>query len=274
MKLQYFSFCFNSLSARLFGGVMLLLSQAAHADVWGYIDERGIAHFSEQKLDERYEIFYLSSDSQPPVLARKAPVDGAVHASPPQTLPRRLMVFFEVSPEYKQVKHLLRQAANEYQIDYALLQALIATESGFDASAVSPKGAVGLMQIMPMTAMRYGLVNDRRASVEEKLADPRVNIHTGSRLLRDLLKMYPQRLDLVLAAYNAGEGAVQRAGNQVPNYKETIHYVKTILHLYAALKLPNLVAEQRHAQSRLRPQWPSGPVVTQSSVDSADSRFD
>jgi soluble lytic murein transglycosylase-like protein len=96
-----------------------------------------------------------------------------------------------VSPSYKQVKHHLREASNRHGIDYELLQALIATESGFDARAVSPKGAVGLMQIIPATAERYGVSGDARTPVQQKLTDPRTNIRAGSRYLRDLINMFP-----------------------------------------------------------------------------------
>lgn len=147
-----------------------------------------------------------------------------------------LLAMFEASPSYKTAKAALRDAAKTYAIDYELLQALIATESGFDAQAISPKGAIGLMQLMPGTAQRYGVQGDPKRSLETKLADPRVNIGAGARYLRDLIKMFPGEIELALAAYNAGEGAVQRAGNKIPNYRETQNYVKTVLQLYAYLK--------------------------------------
>jgi soluble lytic murein transglycosylase-like protein len=160
----------------------------------------------------------------------------------------KLLAFFDISPSYKQVKHHLREAAREHEIDYELLQALIATESGFDPVAVSPKGAVGLMQIMPATAERYGVRADRSAPVARKLTDPRTNVRTGARYLRDLIRMYPGQLELALAAYNAGEGAVQRAGNRIPNYRETQNYVKTVMQLYAMLKPPAMAAGGRTPQ--------------------------
>jgi soluble lytic murein transglycosylase-like protein len=140
------------------------------------------------------------------------------------------------------VQHHLREASNAQGIDYELLQALIATESGFDADAVSPKGAVGLMQIMPATALRYGVTADKKTPVEKKLTDPKTNIKTGTRYLRYLLDLYPGRLELALAAYNAGEGAVQRAGNRIPDYRETQDYVKTVMQLYAMLRPPSCAA--------------------------------
>jgi soluble lytic murein transglycosylase-like protein len=152
------------------------------------------------------------------------------------------------------VKHHLREASREQGVDMELLQALIATESGFDAAAVSPRGAVGLMQVMPSTAQRYGVQADRRATVESKLADPATNIRAGSRYLRYLLDLYPRNIELALAAYNAGEGAVLRAGNRIPNYPETQNYVKTVLQLYTMLKPPSMTAPQRvRAEFAARP---------------------
>lgn len=246
MKNAFLASCFKLVSALLLAtSFNLVFIASAQADVWGYVDEHGRAHFSLRQVDDRYVLFFASGEASSS--ERLLPTLTVAH---PRTL------FFEVSPDYKRVRPLMRQAAREYGIDFALLQALIATESAYDMEAVSPKGAVGLMQIMPATARLYGLTDDRRATVEKKLTDPRINIATGSRLLRDLIRRYPDRLDLVLAAYNAGEGAVTRAGNRVPNYKETINYVRTIMQLYAALKLPELVAEQRRARAR-----PRAPVL-------------
>jgi hypothetical protein len=158
------------------------------------------------------------------------------------TVAHKLIAFFEISPSYKQVKHHLREASQTQGIDYELLKALIATESGFDARAVSPKGAIGLMQVMPATAQRYGVTGDRKTALAKKLADPRTNIKTGALYLRYLIDLFPGQLELALAAYNAGEGAVQRAGNKVPNFRETQNYVKTVMQLYAMLKPPAMTA--------------------------------
>lgn len=222
---------FRPLSLLVMCGVLLFSQQAAQADIWGYIDGQGVAHFAPERLDARYELFSRSADATAP---------GSLRPVAVPTVPPKLIAFFEVSPSYKQVKHLLREAARQHGIDYELLQALIAAESGFDAQAVSPKGAVGLMQIMPATAQRYGVAGDARAPVEQKLADPRTNIRVGARYLRDLLALFPGQPELALAAYNAGEGAVQRAGNRIPPYRETQNYVRTVLQLYAVLKPPTL----------------------------------
>ncbi|KAB7585192.1 lytic transglycosylase domain-containing protein [Verminephrobacter eiseniae] len=164
----------------------------------------------------------------------------ADQASPrPHALPtagERLLVFFDIAPAYKSVKHHLRAAAKMQGVDYALLQALIAAESDFNATAVSPKGAVGLMQLMPATAQRFGVRADAQRTVEQKLADPAVNVSTGARYLRYLLDLFAGRTDLAVAAYNAGEGAVQKAGNQVPDFRETRNHVRTVLDLYALLQ--------------------------------------
>ncbi|WBY02710.1 lytic transglycosylase domain-containing protein [Ramlibacter tataouinensis] len=237
---------------------LALASGAAHADVWGFVDERGVAHFAAERLDERYELFFRGGES-----FDTADGVGGRGATPrPVAVPTRsaarLVAFFEVSPGYKRVQHHLREASRAHGIDYELLQAVIATESGFDAAAVSPKGAVGLMQVMPATAQRYGVGTDRKQSIETQLTDPRTNIRAGTRYLRYLLDLFPGQLELALAAYNAGEGAVQRAGNQVPNYRETRNYVQTVLQLYAMLKPPAMAAGPRSVPRRVRVEL-SGP---------------
>ena len=232
----------------LAGGLVLLsfLSIPAFADVWGYVDDQGVAHFAAEQVDARYELFYRGNgafDSSEALAGGGRP--GARGAAP------RLLALFEASPAYPSVQQALREAAAAHRIDYELLQALIATESGFDAGAVSPKGAVGLMQVMPATAQRYGVARDARRTVAQQLTDPRTNIRAGARYLSDLMKLFPGRLELVLAAYNAGEGAVQRAGNRVPNYRETQNYVRTVMQLYAVLKPPAAVTAQRATRVRM-----------------------
>jgi hypothetical protein len=250
-----------ALSAMMAALALLLgLQQPARADVWGYIDAKGVAHFATEKVDDRYELFYRGCQSfdtsvAPPPEAVPGPV--AIPTAPPP----KLITFFEVSPHFKAVKHHMRDAAKTHNIDYELLQALIATESGFDSTAVSPKGAVGLMQIMPATAERYGVASDAKTPVERKLVDPKVNIRTGTRYLSDLINMFPGQLELALAAYNAGEGAVQRAGNKIPNYKETQNYVKRVMQIYGSLKPPaTLMTERRRAATRVRMELPGSKL--------------
>lgn len=223
----------------------LLWAGAAQAQIWAFIDQRGVAHFSNTRIDERYELFVQAGNvlevfSSPPVApdAPRQPLPEPASVAPPSANPAqsRLMHYLTQSPRYKAVQHLLKEAAQTHRLEPELLQALIAAESGFDTQAVSPKGAVGLMQLMAPTAARYGVKSDRRSSIAQKLTDPAVNLRAGTRYLRDLMTMFPGRLDLALAAYNAGEGAVQRAGNKIPNYPETQNYVKTVMQLYAFLK--------------------------------------
>jgi soluble lytic murein transglycosylase-like protein len=237
----------------LSGAVLALgLLPAAHAEVWGYVDAKGVAHFAAEKIDERYELFFRGGESFDTSRDLGMPRAVAVPSVAP-----KLIAFFEISPSYKQVKHHLREASRTHGVDYELLQALIATESGFDASAVSPKGAVGLMQLMPATAARYGVMADKKTPVEKKLTDPRTNIGAGTRYLRYLLDLFPGRMELALAAYNAGEGAVQRAGNKIPNYRETQNYVRTVMQLYTMLRPPSMRGSG-HGPGRVRMELPAG----------------
>jgi hypothetical protein len=217
----------------------------ARADIWGYVDAGGVAHFSAIRLDERYELFFRGGEgfnAGKGGTSGRAVGSGADRAMGVAAAPTKLLAYFDVSPNYKAVKHLLREASVRHGIDYELLQALIATESGFDTQAVSPKGAVGLMQLIPPTAERYGVRADKNSPIQKKLTDPKTNIRAGSSYLSDLIAMFPGQLELAVAAYNAGEGAVQRAGNKIPNYPETKNYVKTVMQLYNHLKPPSMMA--------------------------------
>ncbi len=113
-------------------------------------------------------------------------------------------------------------AAERHDVDCLLLAAVVETESRFRPGAVSPRGAVGLMQVQPATASMYGV---------ENLSDPYVNLDVGSRYLRQLLRDYDGDMELALAAYNAGPAAVQRYGG-VPPFRETQDYVKRVLRRY------------------------------------------
>ena len=118
---------------------------------------------------------------------------------------------------------LIRQNGSKYNVDPYLIFLVMEQESHFNAHAVSPKGARGLMQLMPGTAARFGV---------RRVHDPAQNISGGTRYLRELLNRFKNRVDLVLASYNAGEGAVAKFGNRVPPYKETRNYVKKIGYRY------------------------------------------
>ncbi len=128
---------------------------------------------------------------------------------------------------FKPFAREIELAALEASVDPALVHAVIHIESGYRHDAVSSKGALGLMQVMPGTAARYGIVANR-PTVQK-------NLSVGTRYLHDLMQMFDHRLDLVLAAYNAGEGAVRRYSDRIPPYPETQSYVKAVLARYAEL---------------------------------------
>jgi soluble lytic murein transglycosylase-like protein len=125
-------------------------------------------------------------------------------------------------------------AARESALDPALVHALIYVESRYQPTARSPKGALGLMQVLPETAMRYGVANVGH-SVD-------ANLKAGTRYLRDLLGLFDGHLDLALAAYNAGENAVLRHGQRIPPYRETREYVPAVLAKYREWRGPPFAA--------------------------------
>lgn len=122
------------------------------------------------------------------------------------------------------IDNLIRLNGNRYGVDPYLVYCVIRQESGFRTGATSPVGAMGLMQLMPGTAARYGVTN---------AYDPAQSIKGGTRYLADLLRLFGGRVDLALAGYNAGEGAVMKYGRRVPPYAETRNYVRTIGARYA-----------------------------------------
>ena len=243
----------GTLPAYLLAGLLLILQQPAFADVWGFIDDKGVAHFAAERTDARYELFFKGGESFDTDQGLAGKTAGPVSKTQ-AAANSKIQAYFDVSPNFKQVKHHMREASKTHSVDFELLQALIVAESGFDTQAVSPKGAVGLMQLMPATAQRFGVRADKVKSIEQKLTDPKTNISAGTKYLRVLMQMFPGKLELAIAAYNAGEGAVQRAGNQIPNYKETQNYVKTVMQTYRALKPPAAIVELRNASmpSRVR----------------------
>ena len=124
----------------------------------------------------------------------------------------------------KTIDNLIRLNGKRYGVDPYLVYCVVRQESGFRSTATSAVGAMGLMQLMPGTAARYGVSNPY---------DPAQSIMGGTRYLADLLRLFRGRVDLALAGYNAGEGAVMKYGNRVPPYAETQNYVRTIGARYA-----------------------------------------
>ena len=214
----------------LAGGVGVL----AHADVWGYVDETGTARIATTQLDERYHLFFKGGTS---IDAPDAATLAATQARADfESLPATQRVRDHRNVE--RFQPLIDRHAKLQRVDPALVKAIIAVESSFEPEAVSPKGAVGLMQIIPGTGERYGVTADARRTVEQKLRDPAVNLSVGTRYLRDLLALFADDIELALAAYNAGEQAVQRYGNVVPPFAETQAYVKLVRQFHASYRPP------------------------------------
>ena len=224
-------------TARRFAwGIVLAIagsaSLPARADLWGYLDDKGVAHFATEKLDDRYTLFFRGRTSLDPP---PAPGPEAAQAALQTT---RLYARAANHPNLRRFEPLIESHAKANALDPALIKAIIAVESGFEPAAVSPKGAIGLMQVIPATGARYGLAADPRQSVAQKLADPATNLRIGTRYLRDLRARFADDLTLTLAAYNAGEGAVEQYGNRVPPYPETQEYVRLVQQFYAFYRPP------------------------------------
>ena len=205
-------------------GCLLSVGGPAHAEVWGYVDGKGRKHFADHQVNHRYRLLFQKPGSVEPTVRSARSRAASVHTA------------FEISVGYKAVKHLIREAAAATGVEYDLLKAVISAESNFNPRAVSPMGAVGLMQLIPETAKRFGVTAQGRESVKQRLTDPRTNLHAGARYLAWLLKRFDGEVSLALAAYNAGEGAVDRAGRQIPNYRETQNYVRKVMRLHQDLR--------------------------------------
>lgn len=217
---------------------VLLLAAAGPAwaqpeGLYGYVDGRGTAHFATQALDSRYA----------PVLREPGDEVGRV---PGKTMVRSsLLTWLEFAPEVKATQPLLRAAERATGVDAELLKAIIAVESGYKRDLVSPAGAIGLMQITPVTGDRYATRAELAARpAEQRLRDPAHNIMAGARMLADLTRRYGG-VDVALAAWNAGEGTVRKAGGKVPDIAETKAHVHLVLELYWAL-----LQQRQHGRAR------------------------
>ncbi len=202
---------------------VVVASTPARAELWGYVDGAGVAHVSPSALDSRYTL--LMSDAPRPVEKR---VLGKTDRT------GGLLTWLEYAPEPRVLQPLLREAARNTGVDSELLKAVIVVESGFNGRAVSPRGAVGLMQITPETADRYASRSELLRPAAERLLDARVNVLTGARMLSDLTRRFGS-IDVALAAWNAGEGTVRKHGGKMPPIDETRAHVQLVLELYWAL---------------------------------------
>jgi len=152
---------------------------------------------------------------------------------------------------------LIDEAARNTALDPALVHAVIAVESGYNPAARSVKGAIGLMQVLPETAARYG--------VADPAVSPEANLRAGTRYLSYLMTLFENRIELVLAAYNAGEHAVLRHGHRIPPYRETQQYVPAVLAKYHAWREPG--PKPPTAPAAVRIQYLPGTVLNLNAVD-------
>ena len=222
---------------RLMFALLATLPLAAQAQLWGYVDGSGVAHVASSQIDSRYRL----------VLGERNPADSRVPGKTDGA--GGLITWLEFAPEVKRLSPVLREAAKLHGVDIELLKAVIAVESGFNDRAVSPRGAVGLMQITPETADRYATKDEAKQPAAQRLLDPRTNVLTGARVLADLTRRFG-RIDVALAAWNAGEGTVRKHGGEMPPIPETQAHVHLVLELYWALLQNNLQrsARQLHIQ--------------------------
>jgi soluble lytic murein transglycosylase-like protein len=225
----------TAIRSRLALACMLTLSvpSIALADVYGYVDDKGTLHLATEKLDDHYTLFMKAGDASSPLRVLRAEEAEAAAAPDPELMKTRLFKRLIDHPNIAKYEAMIRAAANRNGLDPQLVKAVVAVESGFDAGAVSDKGAVGLMQVLPATGERYGVHGDRKKSVDAKLADPKLNLDIGTRYLADLRRMFVNRPELALAAYNAGENAVIRFRNAIPPFPETQAYVKLVDQFHA-----------------------------------------
>jgi soluble lytic murein transglycosylase-like protein len=212
-------------------------SWASTQPLWGYVDGRGVAHVANRQIDSRFSLVLGGPEQQDNALRVSGKTDGAA----------KLLTWLEIAPEVKAVQHLLRDAARRTGVDAELLKAVIAVESGFNARAVSPRGAVGLMQLTPETADRYATPSEVKVPVAQRLLDARTNILTGARMLADLTRRYGS-IDVALAAWNAGEGTVRKYGNAMPPIEETQAHVQMVLELYWGLLQRSLPTQARQVR--------------------------
>jgi soluble lytic murein transglycosylase-like protein len=187
-------------------GFLALASTAgASSKIYLFIDEQGVRHYTDTPDNNRYRLLALRPQDR---TASGDRYDARVLA------------------RATQYDAIIEHAASDATVEANLLRAVIVVESGFNVRAMSKRGAVGLMQLMPATAARFGSSDS---------FDPGQNVRAGAHYLKFLLDRFGQNLSLALAAYNAGEDAVDRNGGQIPPYSETMAYVPRVLKIFKML---------------------------------------
>lgn len=196
-------------AAALVAAGLSALPVAVSAQVYTGTEVNGTLVLSNHSSEQVATLLIASDDAAAPASASVHKLSPAsARANPAAAAARQAL------------RPWIRDAAARHSVSESLLTAVIAVESGFDQQAVSHKGAKGLMQLMPDTARRFGA---------KDVFAVRDNLHAGAAYLRSLMLMFDHDQTLALAAYNAGEGAVLRAGRRVPEYRETQQYVAKVL---------------------------------------------
>ena len=190
-----------SLFALIFS--LFLLADPSSAGIYRYEDENGVIHFSNCPRDPKFKLYIRESKDD-------------VGEEPGERAPSLSVI------DSKNFDYLITELAKKHGVDFALIKAMIRAESGFNPNAISRKGAKGLMQLMPATALRMNVSN---------VFNPKENIEGGVRYFKYLLSLFNNDLRLSLAAYNAGENIVAQLGT-IPPYRETVDYVRKVLNFY------------------------------------------
>jgi soluble lytic murein transglycosylase-like protein len=193
-------------STFLIATLLAASAAAAHSQIYTYVDADGLRHYTDVPDNNRYRLLILS------------PRDRTASGD------RYDAMLLAKAGRYDSI---IERAATAASVEPNLLRAVIVVESGFNSRAVSKRGAMGLMQLMPATATRFGVSNPY---------DPLQNVHAGARYLKFLIDRFGQDVRLALAAYNAGEDAVDRNGGQIPPFSETMAYVPRVLRIYQMLR--------------------------------------
>ncbi|MCK5877529.1 MAG: lytic transglycosylase domain-containing protein [Candidatus Marithrix sp.] len=232
----------------IFLAIVLFSSQILASKIYSYSDSNGVRHYTDKPPTYRSSVKVnrqlknIKKDGSPKIYKYVDP-KGTIHLTDKKpdiggyeiiSLGRVTTKQYvstgsrsKIHRKYRKYGGLIGDIASLTNLEPALLHAVIQTESAFNPKAVSPKGAVGLMQLMPATARRFGVKNRTNA---------KDNVYGGAKYLRHLINLFNNNLRLALAAYNAGENAVKKYGNKIPPYKETKHYVKKVMRLYSAYK--------------------------------------
>jgi soluble lytic murein transglycosylase-like protein len=186
---------------------IFLTADFSAAGIYRYEDENGVIHFSNCPRDPKFKLYIRESKDD-------------VGVEPGEAAPSFSII------DSKNFDYLISEFAKKYEIEFALIKAMIRAESGFNPNAISRKGAKGLMQLMPGTALRMNVSN---------VFNPKENIEGGVRYFKYLLSLFNNDLRLSLAAYNAGENIVAQLGT-IPPYRETVDYVRKVLSFYQSYR--------------------------------------